>query len=133
MQYRPMDRMVLLSTVAAVTRGPVAIFPGHLLLPVPQQDAQPRQPAAIHTPTPPLAAAQLYAVVAAPLADGGKNFCHPNGPVLVTGNIPRPQNDAPHPQRNTLHKRTRTRDTNREAPPPGPQQANRLVVQAAGY
>ena len=124
---------MLASTVAAVTMGPVAIWPGHLPPPVPHQHTQPRQPAATHTPKPPRTAEQLYAVAAALLADGGESFIHHHGPASVISNIPGPQDDTPHPWRDTLRGRTRIRVTNGEAPPPGPQQGEAFVVQAAGY
>ena len=76
------------------------------------------------TPIATLTAQQVYAFAAALLADDGESSVH---------NISRPQNDAPHPWCNTLRLGTRIRDANRMAPPPGPQQGEALVVQAAGY
>ena len=57
-QYRPIDRMALASTVAAVTMGPLAAWPAQLLPHFPCRDTRPRQPAATHTPTAPLTAEQ---------------------------------------------------------------------------
>ena len=79
-QYRPTDRTPLASTVAAVTMGPVAVWSAQLLPHVPCRDTRPRQPAAMHTPTAPLTAEQLYVVTAALLADGGGSFVHHHGP-----------------------------------------------------
>ena len=132
-QYRPTDRTALASTVAAVTMGPVAAWPAQLLLHVPCQDTQPRQPAPTHTPTALLTAEQLYIVTAALLADGGESFVNHHGPAQITGSIQGPQRDAPHPWHATLCERTPVRDAGGGAPSPGPQQKEALVLQAAGY
>ena len=132
-QYRPADRMALASTVAAVTMGPVAAWPAQLLPHVPCQDTRPRQPAATHTPMEPLTAEQLYVVTAVLLADREESFVHHNGPAQIAGSIRGPQRDAPHPWHTTLCKRTRVRDAGGGVPPPGPQQGEALVLQAAGY
>ena len=52
-------RAVLASMVTAVTMGPLAMWPRHLLPPVPHQEAPPSRPAAPHTPIAPLTAEQL--------------------------------------------------------------------------
>ena len=132
-QYRPTDRTVLASTVAAVTMGPVAAWPAQLLAHVPCRDTRPCQPAARHTPTAPLMAEQLYVVTAALLADSGESFVHHHVPAQIAGSIQGPQRDAPHPWHATLRERTRVRDAGGGAPPPGPQQGEALVLQAAGY
>ena len=127
-QYRPTDRMALASTVAAVTMGPVAAWPARLLTYVPCRDTRPRQPAATHTPTAPLTAKQLYVVTAALLADGGESFVNHHVPAQIAGSI-----QGPHPWHATLRESTRIRDAGGGAPPPGPQQGEALVLQAAGY
>ena len=96
-QYRSRDGKVLVSTVAAVTTGPVAAWLGYLLPSVPCQEAQPCQSAATHTPIAPLMAEPLYAVAAALLTDGGERFAHHHALASTTGNIPGPQNNTPHP------------------------------------
>ena len=132
-QYRPADRTALASAVAAVTMGPVAAWPAQLLPHIPCRDTQPRQPAAMHTPTAPLTAEQLYVVAAALLADGGESFVHHHGPAQIAGSIQGPQRDAPHPWHATLRGRNRVRDAGDGTPPPGPQQGEALVLQTAGY
>ena len=132
-QYRPTDRMALASTVAAVTMGPVAAWPARLLPHVPCKYTRPRQPAATHTPTTPLTAEQLYVVTAALLADGRECFVHHHVPGQIAGSIQGLQRDAPHPWHATLCERTRVRDAGGGVPPPGPQQGEALVLQAAGY
>ena len=111
----------------------MAVWPAHLLPQFCHQDARPRQLAAIHTPTAPLTAEQLYAVAAALLADGGESFIHHYGRALITGSIPGPQHNGSHPWRATLREPTGIRDTNACTPFPGPQQGEALVMQAAGY
>ena len=130
---RPADRKALASAVAAVTMGPVAAWPAQLLPHVPCRDTRPRQPAATHTPTAPLTAEQLYVVTAALLADGGESFVHHHGPAQIAGSIQGPRRDAPHPWHAMLRERTRVGDAGDGAPPPGPQQGQALVLQAAGY
>ena len=71
--------------------------------------------------------------MAALLADGREGFVHQNGPASVTGTIPGPQNDAPHLWSDTLRQPSGIRDMTGEAPTPGQQQGEALVVQAAGY
>ena len=132
-QYRPTDRTALASTVAVVTMGPVAAWPAQLLPHVPCRDTRPRQPAATHTPTAPLTAEQLYVVTAALLADGGESFVHHHGPAQIAGSIQGPQCNAPYPWHATLREHTRVRDAGGGAPPPGLQQGEALVLQAAGY
>ena len=132
-QYRPTDRTALASTVAAVTMGPVAAWPARLPAHVPCRETRPRQPAATHTPTAPLTAEQLYVVTAALLADGGESFVHHHGPAQIAGSIQGPQRDTPHPWHATLRERTRVRDAGGGAPPPGQEQGEALVLQAAGY
>ena len=132
-QYRPTDRTALASMVAAITMGPVAAWSAQLMPHIPCQDTRPRHPAATHTPTAPLTAEQLYVVTAALLADGGESFVHHHGPARIAGSIQGPQRDARHPWRATLRGRTRVRDAGGSAPPPGPQQGEALVLQAAGY
>ena len=132
-QYRPTDGTALVSTVAAVTVGPVAACSAQLLPHVPCRDTRPRQPAATHTPTAPLTAEQLYVVTAALLADGGESFVHYLGSAQIAGSIQGPQRDAPHPWHATLRERTGVRDAGGGTPPPGPQQGKALVLQAAGY
>ena len=132
-QYRPADRTALASTVTAVTIRPVAAWPAQLLPHVPCRDTRPRQSAATHTPTAPLTAEQLYVVPAALLADGGESFVQHHGPARIAGSIQRPQRDAPHPWHATLRERTRFRDAGGGAPPPGPEQREAPVLQAAGY
>ena len=78
-------------------------------------------------------AEQLYVVTAALLADGGENFVHHHGPAQIAGSIQGPQRDAPHPWHARLRERTRIRDAGGSASPPGPQQGEALVLQAAGY
>ena len=77
--YRPAERTAQASTVAAVTMKRVAAWRARLLLHVPCQDAQSRQPAATHTKKAPLRVEQLYAVAAALLPDGEETFVHHNG------------------------------------------------------
>ena len=132
-QYRPADRMALASTVAAVTMGPVAAWPARLLPHVACRDTRLRQPAATHTPTTPLTAELLCLVTAALLADGGESFVHHHGPVQIAGSIQGPQRGAPHPWHATLRERTGVRDAGNGVAPPGPQQWEALVLQAAGY
>ena len=86
-QYRITDRTALASTVAAVTMGTVAAWGAQLLPHVPCRDTRPRQPAAMHTPTAPLTAEQLYVVTAALLTDGGESFVHHHGPAQIAGSI----------------------------------------------
>ena len=119
--------------VVAVTMGPVAAWSAQLLPHVPCRDTRPRQPTATHTPTAPLRAEQLYVVTAALLADGGESFVHHHGPAQIAGSIQGPQRDAPHPWHATLREGIRVRDAGGGAPPPGPQQREALVLQAAGY
>ena len=128
-----MDRTALASTVAAVTMGPVAVWPAQLLPHVPCRDMRPRRPAGPHTPTAPLTVEQLYVVTAALLADGRERFVHHHGPAQIAGSIQGPQCDARDPWQATLRGRTRVRDAGGGAPPPGPQQGEALVLQAAGY
>ena len=132
-QYRPTDHTALVPTVATLTMGPVAAWPAQLLPHVPCRDTRPRQPVATHTPTTPLTAEQLYVVTAALLADGGESFVHHHGPAQITGGIQGLQRNAPHRSHATLRERTRVRDAGSGAPPPGPQQGEALVLQAAGY
>ena len=132
-RYRPTDRTVLASAVAAVTMGPVAAWPAQLLPHVPCRDTQPRRPAATHAPTAPLTAEQLYIVAAALLADGGESFVHHHGPAQIAGSIQGPQRDAPDPWHATLRGRTRVWDAGDGTPPPGPKQGEALVLQTAGY
>ena len=132
-QYRPADRTALASAVAAVTIGPVAAWPAQLLPHVPCRDTQPRQPAAMHAPMAPLTAEQLYVVAAALPADGGESFVHHHSPAQIAGSKKGPQRDAPHPWHATLHGRTRVWDPGGGTPPPGPQQGEALLLQAAGY
>ena len=132
-QYRPTDRTALASTVAANTMGPLAAWPAQVLPHIPCQDPRPRKPAATHTSTAPLTSEQLYVVTAALLADGGERFVHHHGSAQITGSIQGPQRNAPHPWHATLRERTRVRDAGGGAPPPGPQQGEALVLQAAGY
>ena len=116
--YKPADRTVLASTVAAVTMRPVASCTAQLLPPVPCQSARPPpRPAAKHAPMPPLTVEQLYAVAAALLADCGERFVHHHGPTQITGSIQGPQCDAPHLWRAALHERTRIRDADGGTPP----------------
>ena len=131
--YRPAERMALASTVAAITMGPVRAWPARLLPHVPCRDTRPPEPAATHTLTAPLTAEQLYVVTAALLADGGESFVHDHGPAQIAGSIQGTQGDAPHPWHATLRKHTCVRDAGDGVPPPGPQQAETLVLQAAGY
>ena len=95
-RYRPVDSTALVSTVAAVTMGPVAAWPVRLLPHIPCRDTRPCQPAATHTPTAPLTAEQLYVVGAALLAEGGQSFVPHHVPAQIAGSIQRPQHDAPH-------------------------------------
>ena len=132
-QYRAADSKALASAVAAVTIGPVAAWPAQLLPHVPWRDTLPRQPAARHTPTAPLTAEQLYVVTAALLADGGESFVHHHGPAQIAGIIQGPRRDVPHLWHATLRERTRVRDAGDGVLPPGPQQGEALVLQAAGY
>ena len=90
--------------------APVAAWPTRLLPHIPCRDAQPRQPAATHTPTAPLTAEQLYAVAAALLADSGVSFVHHRGPAQIAGSIQGLQHDAPHLWQATLRERTRVRN-----------------------
>ena len=113
--------------------GPVAAWAVRLLPCVPRQRARPRQPAATHAPTAPLMAGQLYAIAAALPVDGGESFVHHQGPTQITGSIQGPQSDAPRPWRATLHEVTRIREAEGRTPPPGPQQVDVLVMQAAAY
>ena len=119
-QYRPADLRVLACMVAAITMGPVAIWPGQLLPPVPHPDARPCQPASTHTRTTPRTVEQLYAVAATLLVDGRENFLPHNGPALVASNILGRQHEAPDPWSNTLRGRTRICDRNGDARPPVP-------------
>ena len=113
--------------------GPVAAWPAQLLPHVPCRVRQPRQPAATHAPTAPLAAEQLYVVAAALLADGGESFVHHHDPAQIAGSIQGPQRDAPHLWPATLRGRTRVWDAGGGTPPPGPQQGEALVLQMEGY
>ena len=131
--YQPTYRTVLASTVAAVTMGPMAAWPARLLHRIPCQGAWPRQPAATHAPTAPLTAEQVYATAAALLPVCGESFVHHHGPTQITGSIQGPQRHASQLWRATLRERTRIRDANSEPPPPGPQQMEALVMQAARY
>ena len=119
--------------VAAVTMGPVAAWPAQLLPHVPCRDTRHCQPAATHTPAAPRTAEQLYVVMAALLADGGESFVHHHGPAQIAGSIQGPQRDTPRPCHATLRGRIRVREAGGGAPPPGPQQGEALVLQAAGY
>ena len=132
-QYRPTDRTVLASAVAAVTMGPVAAWPAQLLPHVPYRDTGPRRPAATHEPTAPLTVEQLYVVAAALLADGGESFVHHHGPAQIAGCIQGPQRDAPDLWHATLRGRTRVWGAGDGTPPPGPKQGEALVLQTAGY
>ena len=132
-QYRPADRMALVSAVAAATMGPVAVWQAQLLPHVPCHDTQPRKPAATHAPTAPLTAEQLYIVAAALLADGGESFVHHHGPGQIAGSIQGTQRDAPHPWHTTLRGRTHVWDAGGGTPLPGPQQGQALVLQMAGH
>ena len=132
-QYRPTDRTALASAFAAVTMGPVAAWPAQLLPHVPCRDTQPRQPDAMHAPTAPPTAEQLYVIAAALLADGGESFVQHHGPAQIAGSIQGPQRDAPDPWHATLRGRTRVWDAGDGTPPPGPQQGEALVLQTAGY
>ena len=132
-QYRPADRTALASAVAAVTMGPVAVWPAQLLPHVPCRDTQPDQPATTHAPTAPLTAEQLYIVAAALLADGGESFVQHHDQAQIAGSIQGPQRDAPHPWHATLRGRIRVWDAGDGTPPPGPQQGEALVLQTAGY
>ena len=125
--------MALASAVVAVTMGPVAMWPAHLLPHIPCRDTQPRQPAATHVPTAPLTAEQLYVLAAVLLADGWESFVHHHGPAQIAGSIQGPQRDAPHPWHATLRGRTRVWDAGCGTPPPWPQQGEALVLQTAGY
>ena len=89
-QYWPADRMALVSTLAAVTMGPVVAWLGRLLPHVPCQDSGPRRPAARHTPTALPTAEQLYVVAAALLADGGEGVVNHHGPVQIAGSLQGP-------------------------------------------
>ena len=131
--YRPADRMALASAVATVTMGPVAAWPAQLLPHNPCHNTQPRQPATTHTPTAPFRAEQLYVVAATLLADGGESFVHHHGPAQIADSIQGPQRDAPQPWHATLRGRTRVRDAGDGTSPPGPRQAEALVLQTAGY
>ena len=113
--------------------GPVAAWPARLLPHVPCRDTRPRKPAATHTPMAPLTVEQLYVVAAALLADGGESLVHDHGRAQIAGSIQGPQRDAALPWHATLRARTRVRDAGGGAPPPGPQQGEALVLQAAGY
>ena len=66
-------------------------------------------------------------------ATGRESFVYHHGPAQIAGSIQGPQRDAPHPWHATLRERTRVRDAGGGAPPPGPQQGEALLLQAAGY
>ena len=132
-QYRPAVRTAWASTVAAVTMAPVAAWPVELLLHIPCRDTRPRKPAAMHTPTAPLTAEQLYVVAAALLADGGESFVPNHCTAQLAGSIKGPQRNSPHPSHATPRERTHARDAGGDTPPSRPQQGEALVLQAAGY
>ena len=132
-QYWPTDGTALVSTVAAVTMEPLAAWPVRLLPYVPCRDTQPRQPAAMHTPTAPLTAEQLYVVAA--------GYWRTADRVLSTTTARR-RSRAAYKARSA---RRPTHGTPRSVsapasgtrvmaqPPPEPQQGQALELQAAGY
>ena len=113
--------------------GPVVAWPARLLPQVPCQGAQPRQPAATHAPTALLTEEQLYAVAVPLLADSAESFVHDHGRTQITGSTQGTQRNAPHPWCPMLCERTCIQDTDGGTTPPGPQQGEELVMQAAGY
>ena len=131
--YRPAGRTALASTVAAVTMGAVAAWPAHFPPHVPHQGARPCQPDATHAPTTPLTAEQLHAVAAALLADGGEHFIHYNGRHRSRAASRDHNRTRPSPGAPRCSSAPASRNRTAEPPPPGPQQGEALVMQAAGY
>ena len=88
---RPADRTALASTKAAVIKGLLAAWQVCLLPHVPCRRARLRPPAAIHAPTAPHTAKQLYTAAAALLADSGESFVHHHGLAHIMGSSQGPQ------------------------------------------
>ena len=74
-----------------------------------------------------------FAGAAALLADGRERIVHHHGSAQIAGSIQGLQRDAPHPWHATLRQGTRVWDAGDGVTPPGPQQGEALVLQAAGY